>query len=436
MFEHFVKRPFHLRRHQKGPFAEERRRYLEHLFEEGRSFYTLHHATGLLLSIALLLPPDRGLIRMGQIEAAAERWLVSPPRQFRSDHSRHKAKRTFIFYAKGWLRFLGRLDQRTKPVPFQSELDAFLHFQEHERCLSLSTVLRRRRTVRAFLTWLVGRKKPLREATADDVSLFFRFRSPGRWQRSTIALYVDSLRSFFRFAESKNWCIPGVAAAIDAPIVYRHEHLPRGPQWDDVIRLLSPSDKPAPVDIRDRAMLLLHAVYGFRNTEVRLLRVDDIDWQEEIISLSRPKQRKSQLYPLLPEIGDAILQYLREVRPKTRRREVFLSLKQPYRPLTASATYSNVARRQRTLGLALPHYGPHSLRHACATRLLAQGFSLKEIGDHLGHSSTDATQIYAKVDLPALREVAELDLGNLVNFASRSMPDDAAPQNPSAGGQR
>jgi integrase len=183
-------------------------------------------------------------------------------------------------------------------------------------------------------------------------------------------------------------------------------------------------------------MLLLHAVYGFRNTEVRLLRVDDIDWQEEIISLSRPKQRKSQLYPLLPEIGDAILQYLREVRPKTRRREVFLSLKQPYRPLTASATYSNVARRQRTLGLALPHYGPHSLRHACATRLLAEGFSLKEIGDHLGHSSTDATQIYAKVDLPALREVAELDLGNLVNFASRSMPDDAAPQNPSAGGQR
>lgn len=276
----------------------------------------------------------------------------------------------------------------------------------------------------------------MREATADDVSLFFRFRSPGRWQRSTIALYVDSLRSFFRFAESKNWCIPGVAAAIDAPIVYRHEHLPRGPQWDDVIRLLSPSDKPAPVDIRDRAMLLLHAVYGFRNTEVRLLRVDDIDWQEEIISLSRPKQRKSQLYPLLPEIGDAILQYLREVRPKTRRREVFLSLKQPYRPLTASATYSNVARRQRTLGLALPHYGPHSLRHACATRLLAEGFSLKEIGDHLGHSSTDATQIYAKVDLPALREVAELDLGNLVNFASRSMPDDAAPQNPSAGGQR
>jgi len=115
MFEHFVKRPFHLRRHQKGPFAEERRRYLEHLFEEGRSLYTLHHATGLLLSIALLLPPDRGLIRMGQIEAAAERWLVSPPRQFRSDHSRHKAKRTFIFYRRvgfaswgGWINALSR----------------------------------------------------------------------------------------------------------------------------------------------------------------------------------------------------------------------------------------------------------------------------------------------------------------------------------------
>jgi integrase len=69
-----------------------------------------------------------------------------------------------------------------------------------------------------------------------------------------------------------------------------------------------------------------------------------------------------------------------------------------------------VRRRQRKLGIKLSRYGPHSLRHACATHLLDQGFSLKEIGDHLGHMSTEATQIYAKVDLAALREVAEMDL--------------------------
>jgi len=139
---------------------------------------------------------------------------------------------------------------------------------------------------------------------------------------------------------------------------------------------------------------------------------------------------------LLQGVGNAILKYLRQVRPKSWRREVFLSFQQPYRPLTAGGMYSLVARRQRRLGLVLPHYGPHSLRHACATRLLAQGFSLTEIGEHLGHSSIEATQVYAKVDLPALREVAELDLGDAVNSVSYSIPSGAILQNLGAGGQR
>jgi site-specific recombinase XerD len=66
------------------------------------------------------------------------------------------------------------------------------------------------------------------------------------------------------------------------------------------------------------------------------------------------------------------------------------------------------------MGLTLPHYGSHVLRHACATHLLAQGLSLKEIGDHLGHRSPEATCIYAKVDLVALRTVADFSLEDLL----------------------
>lgn len=59
------------------------------------------------------------------------------------------------------------------------------------------------------------------------------------------------------------------------------------------------------------------------------------------------------------------------------------------------------------------HRGPHSLRHACAGHLVAEGFSLKEVGDHLGHRSAFATRTYAKVDLVGLREVGNFDLGGL-----------------------
>jgi site-specific recombinase XerD len=95
-------------------------------------------------------------------------------------------------------------------------------------------------------------------------------------------------------------------------------------------------------------------------------------------------------------------------------REVFLTHYAPIRPLSTCALWHLVAHRLRALGVPLAHYGPHALRHACATHLLAQGLSLEEIGSHLGHRHPDATRIYAKVDLGGLRQVADFDLGGLL----------------------
>jgi integrase/recombinase XerD len=95
-------------------------------------------------------------------------------------------------------------------------------------------------------------------------------------------------------------------------------------------------------------------------------------------------------------------------------REVFLSCRAPIRPLSRSAVWPIVAERLRRLGVTSPHHGPHAIRHACATHLLAQGLSLKEIGDHLGHQHPDTTRIYAKVELGGLRSVGDFDIGGLL----------------------
>jgi site-specific recombinase XerD len=128
----------------------------------------------------------------------------------------------------------------------------------------------------------------------------------------------------------------------------------------------------------------------------------------------RPKQRRSQLYPLSHEVGNAIVRYLHEVRPHCGRREVFLTLKAPFRPLSAGGLYHVTRSRLDNLGMHALHRGPHTLRHACACHLLGEGLSLDAIGDHLGHRSLSSTRHYAKVDLPGLREVARLDLGELL----------------------
>ena len=186
-----------------------------------------------------------------------------------------------------------------------------------------------------------------------------------------------------------------------------------GPSWDDVKLLIANMDTDRPRDIRDKAIVMLFAIYGFRSTEVSGLRLEDIDWEQNIISVSRVKRRGRQIYPLIPIVGNAIICYLRKVRPQSSFREIFLTLTPAFRPFARGTLYHVTSERMKELGIRSPHVGPHSLRHACATRLVDEGFSLKEIGDHLGHRCSFATRIYAKVDLQSLREVASFDIGGL-----------------------
>jgi integrase len=190
--------------------------------------------------------------------------------------------------------------------------------------------------------------------------------------------------------------------------------VPLGPSWDDVRRLLATTEGDEPRDIRNRPILMLLAIYGLRRGEVNGLRLDDFDWEHEVFRVVSSKSGRVRTYPLTRSVGDAILRYLQEVRPRSAHRELFLSLRAPLRPLNPSSLWEVVGERLRSIDVSLPHHGPHALRHACATQLLAAGLSLKEIGDQLGHTDPNSTRIYAKVDLAGLREVADLDMGGVL----------------------
>ncbi len=142
--------------------------------------------------------------------------------------------------------------------------------------------------------------------------------------------------------------------------------------------------------------------------------LEDFDWKYEVLNVPHGKRKKPRTYPLCRPVGDGVLGYLCEVRPRTEYREVFLTRIAPIKPLEPCAVGEMVKKRLHALGLTLPHYGSHVLRHACATHLLSQGLTLKEIGDHLGHRSAETTRIYAKVDLTALRAVGDFGLEDLL----------------------
>ena len=158
---------------------------------------------------------------------------------------------------------------------------------------------------------------------------------------------------------------------------------------------------------------MLLAIYGLRVGEVRKLRLEDVDWEQDLLHVRRVKRRKVQTYPLVASVGAAIARYLREIRPASSRRELFLGLNSPHDSLSQGAIYHIVAAGLKRVGARSSRFGPHSLRHACAGRLVSEGLSLKEIGDHLGHRGVSTTRVYAKVNFAALREVAAFDLGGL-----------------------
>jgi site-specific recombinase XerD len=264
-----------------------------------------------------------------------------------------------------------------------------------------------------FLTWWSEQNRRFSKVSVSDVDRYIFLKGTGGWTRVSVASCAKALKAFFLHAERRAWCRSGIADAIQSPRIFKQETLPGGPAWSDVRKLIASTNSDRPQDIRDRGILMLFAIYGLRSGEVAKLRLEDFDWEREVLTVWRPKQRRTQQFPLTQEVGNAVICYLREVRPPCSRREVFLTLKSPFQPLSHGALYDLTRKRFTQLGVATPRRGPHALRHACATHLMAQSFSLKEIGDHLGHRSSFATRTYAKVDIAGLREVASFDLGGL-----------------------
>ena len=139
-----------------------------------------------------------------------------------------------------------------------------------------------------------------------------------------------------------------------------------------------------------------------------MLRLDDVDWRNEIIRIRHNKTGATSYLPLLPEVGEAILHYLQKARPKTDFREVFIRCFAPYHPFKSGSNLGRLVRRwfEDAGATTKGKHGPHAFRHARAVSMLRAAASLKEIGDLLGHRSADSTLVYLKLATEDLRAVA------------------------------
>jgi site-specific recombinase XerD len=415
MFHQIFTRPCTIQRHQTGPLVELRLAWLEDCAQRGLSPSSLRHiAINLFRACRLLSLTGESRVTCAQIHEAADRWIHRSCPHHSLKHAR-TARKSFIQYVTNWLTFVGLL----QPSPqlhhgYEDLVVAFADYEHRERGIAPDTLRNLIWRVNDFLNILHRDHQSLEQLTILQIDTVLANKGHGQgYGRCSLQGYASSLRLFLRYTEMRGISPQGVADRIITPQIWKDESLPAAPSWDDVHRLLAQVNQDHPTAIRDRAIILLLAVYGLRSCEVRRLQLEHLDWDRGLIILHRSKLGPRQEFPLTTTVGSTIIRYLKEVRPSVTWREVFLSFHPPYRPLSSSAVYKIVGPRLGALGLDLKHHGPHALRHACATHLLTEGYSLKEIGDYLGHRHPDSTRIYAKVDLPLLREVANLDLGGV-----------------------
>lgn len=400
-----------IRAHWIGPEIE---RYVGWLTEQGYSERTVLRRVPLLVRFADFARA-RGAAAVedlpGHVDAFVAEW-VRRQRPLRSgESSGPQLAREARGPIEGMLAaavpgFEGR-GRASRRDPFVEALPGFFDYLVSERGLRPATVRLYRHHLHRFEDYL-GRigVLGLEEVSPAILSAFIAERHASGVTRTTVRDACGILRVLLRYAHREGLVGTDLSKTVEWPQVYRLSSVPRSISWGDVGRVLEAVDRRTPSGKRDYAILLLLVTYGLRSREVAGLRLDHIDWRHERLAVPERKAGHSSAFPLSASVGAALADYLRHGRPQTDHRHVFLRAQAPVRPIGPAAISARATHYLRKAGIDVVRPGSHTLRHTCVQRLVDAEFSLKAIGDFVGHRSPASTDIYAKVAVESLRQVA------------------------------
>jgi len=296
--------------------------------------------------------------------------------------------------------------QRCRPLPFRASVPGFFDYLREDRGFRPTTIQRHVHHLRAFEAYLqqVG-VDDLRELKPALLCAFL-IESAQRLNPAGVSHRGSTLRVFLRYLHRQGTIATDLSRAVPRGRNYPQASIPRAIPWSEVEHVLAVVDRRSSVGKRDYAILLLLVSYGLRAREVSALQLEDLDWQQEQLHVSGRKGGHSTIYPLSATVGEAIIDYLRFARPQVEERRLFLTSRSPFTPLEPGAVSRRAAVYLHAAGVQIPRAGSHTFRHTCVQHLVEADVPFKVIGDYVGHRTPAATQIYGKVALHKLRELA------------------------------
>jgi site-specific recombinase XerD len=343
-------------------------------------------------------------------------YLRLAARQFRKRHGRAPA-RYWVSIPRAGIHGLLRLALKRWP-PEPATFDAgellcrevygqYRTWLQEERGLAIASISALMWEARYFCSWYIGRacSASFADLSIRDVDSYFEMRARGL-RRKSLKDVAERLRSLMRHLHRTGRTAVDLAPQIIAPMLYAYETIPSTLSSDQIATVLKSARKDqSPMGLRDYAILQLLSTYGLRAGEITHLKLNDIDWRADTLHIHHSKTGAHSLLPLLEPVGEALINYLRDGRPQTDTREIFIRSRAPYRRMVR--IYSEVLRRMEAAGVKPSgKRGPHIFRHARAVSLLRASVPRKVIGDVLGHRSTEATIPYLKLATEDLRAIA------------------------------
>ena len=300
-----------------------------------------------------------------------------------------------------------RLSVKTAQIlpPIVSILREFDDFQRDVCGFAESTRICRKRFVRNFLIWLADNLRADFTRITPEILVRFVTDQAADLKPSSVGVLLSSLRSYLRFLQFKGESNISLHASVPRPPNWSLAPLPPSLSNAEKEKFFATFDLSTPVGKRDYAMARCLMDLGLRCHEVAALQLGDINWHEGIVDLHHNKSRREAQLPLPDRTGRAIVDYLRNGRPTTTCRSIFVFHRAPLGFGVANTTVRGAIRRGFSRA-GLPWTGTHILRHTIATRMVQSGATLKEVADVLRHRDIDTTRIYTKVNLPQLKQVA------------------------------
>jgi integrase/recombinase XerD len=269
------------------------------------------------------------------------------------------------------------------------------------------TVHKKLAHVALLLKHLTTHGKTWRTMTLLDIDEFL-IACSRRYARSTVPDIAGSARSFTRFLLATRHISQDLAASVIAPVQPKDERPRRALPWEDVQRLLHAVDTSTACGLRDYALLLMMSTYGFGAGEMIRLQLQDVDWTASTLTAVRPKTGVAFTVPLLPAVAKVLARYLRDGRPPhTPTRHVFVRMKMPFGPLSASSPVRHILiKHAKVAGVDAPYLGSHVLRHSNSARQLDVGTSPHVLSGLLGHRDPASVSAYVRIATESLRDVS------------------------------